>query len=209
VAEPLHDNDSPTAEAAADNTGGYDDISASLRHIEVTLAAVRADLAAANDRAAARERVIDRLYEENQRLRNGERQSLLRPVVVDLYRLRDDLLRQAPNLPERITAERMKALLESFAYSAEQALERCGVHLVRPAPGDEFDPRRHRAAGSAPTDAPDQDGRVAEVLADGYLDSVDGRVLSPAAVRLARWTPPADRLPETPLDQSGFAGHQD
>lgn len=206
VAEPFH-NDS----GVAGMTG--DDVAVALRSVEAALVEVRTELANANERAAARERVIDRLHEENQRLRTGERQLLLRPIVVDLYRLRADLLRQAPTLPASITAEQVGALLESFAYSVEQALERCGVHPIRPAPGDEFDPRQHRATGIAPAGDLGQDGRVAEVLSDGYVDSIDGRVLTPAEVRLARWTPPAgppsDQADEDHPNHSGPPAHVD
>jgi molecular chaperone GrpE len=153
-------------------------------------------LADAGARAAARERVIDRLHEDNQRLRSGERQLLLRPVLTDLCRLRDGLLRQAATLPASVTAAEMSDLLGSFAYSVEQALERCGVRPLGSSRGDAVDPGRHRVAGTVATAEPDQDGRVAEVLADGYLDTVDDRVLAPAAVRVSQWAPSAgDRQP--------------
>lgn len=52
------------------------------------------------DRAQAREGVIDRLHEELQRFRAGERRELLRPVVTDLRLLRDDLIGQSRAVPE-------------------------------------------------------------------------------------------------------------
>ena len=154
-----------------------------------TLREVRDELAAGNVRAAARERVIDRLHEENQQLRAGERQGLLRPVVTDLYRLRDDLLRQSVNLPAGFGAEQAAALLQSYAQTVEVALERAGVLPVRPVPGEPFDARLHRAAGVVPAAEPDADGTVAEVVSDGYRDTVSDRVLITATVRVARWTP--------------------
>ncbi|MEV6524646.1 nucleotide exchange factor GrpE [Longispora sp. NPDC051575] len=147
--------------------------------------------AALGDVAAARERTIDRLHEENQRLRVGERQLLLRPLVTDLHRLRDDLLRQAGALPGEITREQAAALLASYVVSVEQTLERCGVRVLTAAPGDPYDPYRHRAVGTVPAAGPEGDGLVAEVLGDGYHDAVADRVVAPAAVRVARWTPPA------------------
>ncbi|MGY0236042.1 nucleotide exchange factor GrpE [Longispora urticae] len=151
--------------------------------------------AALGDVAAARERTIDRLHEENQRLRVGERQLLLRPLVTDLHRLRDDLLRQAGALPGEITREQTAALLASYVVSVEQTLERCGVRVLTVAPGDPYDPYRHRAVGTVPAAGPEGDGLVAEVLGDGYHDAVSDRVVAPAAVRVARWTPPAEPEP--------------
>src|SRR5262249_54500748 len=139
-----------------------------LERIATALTAVQSELAHANERAAARERVIDRLHEENQRLRAGERQLLLRPMAVDLYRLRNELLRQAATLPEDTDRTQAVNLLESFAYSVEQALERCEVYPICPPNGAEFDPQQHQATrGTVPVSDAEQDGRVAEVLADG------------------------------------------
>ncbi|WP_412542643.1 nucleotide exchange factor GrpE [Longispora sp. K20-0274] len=154
--------------------------------------------AALGDAAAARERTIDRLHEENQRLRVGERQLLLRPVVTDLHRLRDDLLRQAGGLPEAVTREQTAALLASYVVSVEQTLERCGVRVLRAEPGEAYDPYRHRAVGTVPAGGPEGDGLVSEVLGDGYLDAVADRVVAPAAVRVARWTEPTVMDDETP-----------
>jgi molecular chaperone GrpE (heat shock protein) len=173
---------------AADSAAG--DGAPPLERIAAVLAAVRSELAQANERAAARERIIDRLHEENQRLRAGERQLLLRPVMVDLSRLRNDLLRQAATLPEDTVRAQVVTLLESFACSVEQALERCGVYPICPAPGAEFDPRQHLAMDTVPARDGERDGQVAQVLADGYRDSVTGRVLTPAQVKVARWIPP-------------------
>lgn len=156
------------------------------------LRAVHAELAEGNARAAARERVIERLHEENQLLKAGERQSLLRPVVTDLYRLRDDLLKQAAELPADFGAERAAALLESYGQTVELALERAGVLPVRPDVGDRFDAGAHRAAGVVPAATPEADATVAGIVRDGYRDTVTDRVLAPATVLVARWTPAPD-----------------
>ena len=165
------------------------DLAGRLGELTAAVAAMGAELARHHERAAARELVIDRLHEDNQRLRAGERQSLLRPVLVDLQRLRNDLLKQAADLPTGMPTAAVAALLESFAVSVAQALERCGVEVVRPAGGDAFDLRRHRASYTVEADAPEQDATVAEVVADGYVDAVEGRVLLPATVRVYRWVP--------------------
>ncbi len=140
-------------------------------------------------RATARERVIDNLHAEVERLRAGEQNLLLRPVVTDLQNLRKDLLHQARTLPADIARDQVAGLLESFALSVELALERCGSAPIVPAEGDEFSAREHRAVKLVPAERAEQDGRVAAVVADGYRDTATERVTAPARVHVYRWTP--------------------
>lgn len=142
-------------------------------------------------RAEARERVIDQLHAEVERLRLGEQSVLLRPVVADLQHLRGDLLRQAETLPPDITRDQAARLLESFALTVELALERCGSEPVRPTVGEPFSPREHRAVGVIDAQRPDQDGTVGAVVAEGYRDTTTDRVVVPAKVQVLRWNQPA------------------
>ncbi|KAA5828804.1 nucleotide exchange factor GrpE [Saccharopolyspora hirsuta] len=141
-----------------------------------------------HDRAAARERVIDKLHAEVERLRAGEQNLLLRPITTDLQNLRKDLLHQARTLPPELSREQVAALLESFALSAEQALERCGSTPIRPEVGAEFSAREHRAVKILPAAEADQHERIALVLSDGYLDTTTDRVTVPARVHVYRWS---------------------
>jgi molecular chaperone GrpE len=158
-----------------------------LARLESSLADVVAELRAGHERAAARERIIDRLHEDNQRLRAGEGQLLLRPILADLQRLRNELVRETAAVPEVVSGERLAALLSSLAVSIELTLERGGVRVIRPSADEPFDPARHRAARMVPAPHPDLDGTVAEVLADGYLDTVTDRAVTPAAVLVRQW----------------------
>jgi len=95
-------------------------------------------------RAEQREGVIDHLHAEVDRLRRGERRGLLRPLLVEICRLRNDLLRQAEDLPADFDAGRARLLLRSYADSVELALEDSGVATFAPEQGDQFEPRLHR-----------------------------------------------------------------
>ena len=97
--------------------------------ISALLAAIQVQLGRDSDRAAARERIIDRLHEENQQLRSGEHRLLLRPVLTDLQRLRNDLIKQAGSLHPGLTPDEAAELLISFAYSVELILDRAGVQV--------------------------------------------------------------------------------
>jgi molecular chaperone GrpE len=154
------------------------------------LAGLRAQVGREHDRAAAREQIIDRLHAENQSLRAGERQLLLRPLLTDLQRLRHELIRQADRLPAQFSAAQAAELLRSYAYNLELTLERGGIAVLLPEPGAAFDPSLHRAVGTVPVDDPGRNARVAEVVLDGYRDVESGRVVTPTEVRVHRWVPP-------------------
>jgi molecular chaperone GrpE len=165
-----------------ERTGGSPDLARSVADLAEQASAY-------HRRADARERVIDKLHAEVERLRVGEQGLLLRPVTIDLQRLRDDLLRQAGGLPEVVTRDQVSGLLESFALPVEHVLERCGVQVVRPTVGDAFSPREHRAVDIEPAESADQDATVAQVISDGYHDTSLDRTTTPARVRVWRWTP--------------------
>jgi molecular chaperone GrpE len=148
-------------------------------------AAVR-DLAGAaeryHDRAAQREGVIDHLRSELETLRRGERRGMLRPLLTEMCRLRNDLLRQAATLPPDYDAEQAAKLLISFAETVDLALENNGVASYAPDEGDPFDPRRHRRLRGAESVDPAQSGRIAQVLRNGYLDVEANSPIVPAEV---------------------------
>jgi molecular chaperone GrpE len=135
-------------------------------------------------RAEQRERVIDHLHSEVDRLRRGERRGLLRPLLVEICRLRNDLLRQAEDLPGDFDADRARRLLRSYADSVELALEDNGVAIFAPEKGDQFEPRLHRRVGGEPTGDPGLAGRVARVRRGGYLDTDMNTPIAPAEVVL-------------------------
>jgi molecular chaperone GrpE len=133
-------------------------------------------------RAEQREGVIDFLRSELDALRQGERRGVLRPVLAELCRLRDDLLGQADTLPANFDAARAARLLRSYAETLELTLETNGVVTYSPELGDLFDPRLHRRAGGEPTADPALAGHVARVLRDGYLDIEAKSPIAPAEV---------------------------
>jgi hypothetical protein len=177
-----------------------------LGELRVAVLALTAEVQAHHARAEARERVIDNLHTEVERLRVGERSLVLRPVITDLQHLRGDLLRQAHTLPAEITARQTAELLDSFALSVELALERCGSVPVRPSVGEPFSAREHRATGLLPAERPEQDGTIGSVLADGYRDTTTDRVTLPAKVQVLRWMPAQpDGMTTQPQQSDGGA----
>jgi molecular chaperone GrpE len=150
-------------------------------------------------RAEQREAVIDHLREEVERLRRGERRGLLRPLLVEICRLRNDLLRQADNLPAEYTADQAAQLLRSYAETVELILESGGVVAFEPEIEAPFDPRRHRRVGAQPTGEPALAGRIASVRRSGYLDvDADSPVSAAEVVLFAAVTAAAQTPPTAP-----------
>lgn len=139
---------------------------------ELTAAVTRlaAESGKQHARAAHREAVIDNLHAEVEKLRTGERRGTIRPLLVSVARIRDDLLRQASQLPADFDAARAAKLLQSFADSVEILLDDYGVSTYTPAVGDEFDARRHKAVSSTLTADAALVKTVASVQRDGYHD---------------------------------------
>ena len=147
-----------------------DQVERALAEISVTVRELAGSAERYHDRAAQREGVIDYLRAELETLRRGERRGLLRPLLTEMCRLRNDLLRQAATLPQDYDADQAAKLLVSFAETVELALENNGVANYSAGEGEPFDPRRHRRLRGAESDDPAKAGRVAQPLRDGYLD---------------------------------------
>lgn len=149
---------------------------------------VEVQLAEFNRRAAHREAVIDRLHEENQRLRDGFGRIVLEPVVTDLIRLHDQLDREV----RRVQADGQDPrLLRSFAEDVAQILDRCGIEIFSAEPGDPFERDRHRPLAVVACDDESRHNTVAEVAAAGFLERYTGRVRRPVQVRVHRYSSPA------------------
>jgi molecular chaperone GrpE len=135
-----------------------------------------------HDRSEQREGVIDYLRSELEVLRRGERRGLLRPLLTDMCRLRNDLLRQAARLPADYDAEKAAGLLAAYAERIQLTLESNGVVTYVPDEGDSFDPRKHRKVKNEDSADPTMTGRIARVERDGYLDIEANTPITPAEV---------------------------
>jgi molecular chaperone GrpE len=133
-------------------------------------------------RAQQREAVIDHLSSEVDRLRRGDRRGILRPLLAEVCRLRNDLLRQADDLPADFDAERARLLLRSYAETVELMLEDNGVIAYSVGKGDPFDPRMHRRVGDEPAADVSAAGHVAAIRRGGYLDVEANSPIAPAEV---------------------------
>jgi molecular chaperone GrpE (heat shock protein) len=156
---------------------------------------VEGQLSEFHRRSAHRESLIDRLHEENQRLRGGISRAVLEPVVADLIRLYDQLSREARRLG---TGGQADPLLWSFAEDVAQILDRCGYEVFSAEPGDPFLRERHRPLAVVPCDDESRHNTVAEVVAAGFAERGTGRVRRPLHARFHQYSPRRDTAPDSP-----------
>ncbi|MBB5830030.1 nucleotide exchange factor GrpE [Micromonospora carbonacea] len=134
---------------------------------------------------AVREQLVQSMSDELTAYRENRAQLQLRPVLIDLITLHDDLTKAADSA-ER-SAETGK-LVGFFRDSVEQMLAR---HGVEPFTGDAdvVDRTRQRVVATEPTEDPTLHRRVAARLRPGF--QWNDKVLRPEWVSAFRLVPPA------------------
>jgi len=183
---PVNDGSGAEPEPAEEGTVSDGASDAVFRtEVRQALAGMSARLDREHERAAHREAVIDRLHEENQRLRGGELQAMLEPVRAALYRLHDQARRESGRLaaPEGGAPPnpgQTALLLAAVADDVADALARLGVDRFTVEPGAPYDPARHRPVAVTAVTDPTRDGTVVTVQSDGFEQG--GKVLRKAAV---------------------------
>lgn len=137
--------------------------------------------------------LIQKLHAENVTLREGELTQALKPLILDLARLHDDVasviarggeeLRKAAVIPELIL----------------DVLDRHGVSQISPAPGDPFDGKQHQGVKGVPTADAALDATIESVIRLGFIR--DGaHLVRPAQVAVYRHTPPAQESADLTSD---------
>ena len=167
----------PAAEAGEADSARGSELAELLRAVEES-----------NRISAERERVIDRLYEENQRLRAGESQQALMPVLRDLMRLFDDFQKTVSAYSGRTSLDATEVLREWEYYhdSTLDILFRQGVEPCLASENSTFDPKEHRACGTVTTPDKSRDRTIARIVRVGFRN--EARVLRTADVEVYRAT---------------------
>ncbi|WP_067457610.1 nucleotide exchange factor GrpE [Actinomadura macra] len=211
---PVNDGSEAEPEPAEAGTDG-DGHAAFQAEVRRALAGMSARLDREHERAAHREAVIDRLHEENQRLRRGELQAMLEPVRAALYRLHDQARRESGRLAEPDGDDppdpaQTAVLLAAVADDVADALARLGVERFTVEPGAPYDASRHRPVAVTSVAEPAHDGTVVTVQSDGFEQG--GKVLRKAAVCVGKLDTDLPRgtglsitgLDRTELDKTGL-----
>lgn len=136
---------------------------------------------------------VSALHSENQRLRAGDLQAAFSPMIRDVIRLYDDLVRLtvigSPSAPD----------LDIISKLLLETLDRWGVEHFEPATGDVFDTAFHAGVVRVATSEPISN-TIAAVRRCGF--KYDGKVLRTADVEVYQQdeptldSPPSDGAPE-------------
>ncbi|HEY0460095.1 MAG TPA: nucleotide exchange factor GrpE [Pyrinomonadaceae bacterium] len=120
--------------------------------------------------ANERERIIDRLHQENQQLKQGELEQAIMPVWRDLIRLFDDLKQTANRYVEREELQKQSIVKDFECYRdiVEDILYRYGVERYTAESGVPFNSKEHKALGVVETSESVNDKTLARVLRDGF-----------------------------------------
>jgi molecular chaperone GrpE (heat shock protein) len=79
-------------------------------------------------------------------------------------------------------AENWRTEVDALATAMAQFLDYCGLNLIEPQPGDDFDPRLHQPLEYRPTGQAAQQGKICGTLRVGMRRN--GRLIQPARVKI-------------------------
>lgn len=135
-----------------------------------------------------KERIIDRLHHELQAKHDDFYRRMLRPVLLDLIAMHDDL--------GRLLESRWDTDLASFRASVEDLLGRYGATAFS-LEGDAVVRERQRVVATVATHDPEQEGRIAARRRQGF--TYEEQILRPELVTAYRYIAPPDSQEELPL----------
>jgi molecular chaperone GrpE len=167
IAPPLSDNESSPGPEQTTNTHLSTTL---LNEMNERIETLTKLLEEANRLSTDRERIIDRLHQENQSLRQGELQQALIPVLRDSIRLFDDLKETALNYAERenLVPANVARDFQCFAETVSDILYRHGIESYKAAEGDPFNSKDHRVLGVVQTSVKEKDRTIARTIREGF-----------------------------------------
>jgi molecular chaperone GrpE (heat shock protein) len=146
--------------------------------------------------------MVQKLHAENQSLRQGELTQAMKPFILDVARLHDDVERVIQSAGDELAKA---APIPEFILDV---LDRHGVTQVRPSAGDPFDSKVHQGLKVASTSDKSLNGKVESVIRPGFIG--DGEhLVRPAQVVVFRYAaeaePVAPAAPEALTDDASPA----
>jgi molecular chaperone GrpE len=135
---------------------------------------------------AGKERQIDSLHSELQAYRTGLYFKILRPVILDLISMHDDLSRLIDGIPSgegMVSVAQVLKNLQSFQSTIEEILQRNGVEPYS-VEGETFVSGRQRALQAVETTESSLDKQIARRVSKGF--EYDEKILRPELVMTYR-----------------------
>lgn len=140
---------------------------------------------------ASKEKVIDSLHRELQVYREDMHFKILRPILLDLIAMYDDLdslIKHAQTQEASTESEmRLRRNLATFVSTIEEILSHYGVEAYS-VEGENMVPQRQRSIKVVETDIAERDRLVAERIRKGF--AYEGKILRPEFVATFKYSPP-------------------
>jgi molecular chaperone GrpE len=142
----------------------------------------------ANGLSRERERIIDRLHQENQQLRGGEIWQALTPLLRDLVRLYDDLNQTEQRYQECGDTDGKEVARDFAAFrdSVEDLLYRQGIERYDVPEATTFNSKEHKALGVISTVEERLDRSIARIVRSGFR--TDSRIIRILEAEVYRFT---------------------
>lgn len=179
-----------------------------LRELVALVESLSRSVEEANRLSLERERIIDSLHQENQRLRHGELQQAMQPLLRDLVRLYDDLSQTAAAYAGRAetTPQDASRDFRCFAEMITDILYRQGIERYEASEGETFNSKEHRVLGAVQTDELEKDRTIARSVRDGFRS--ESRVIRLLEAEVYRYVPaaPASAGPQPGAAPAGTTG---
>lgn len=169
-------------------TGGHhyvDSLEAEIAELNALITKKDAELAAANQRADQAHAEIEAAGKRIAGASEKELEQRTRKLLESFLAVVDDLDRGIVAAKKVAESADVVTGLELVRRSMLTRLGQFGVTHA-PALGDAFDPNRHEAIALVPISDPTQDGRVIDVMREGYL--INDETLRPAGVAVGKRT---------------------
>ena len=122
---------------------------------------------------------FDNYRKRTRRQMAEERERAQAELAREILEVLDDLGRVAASGSDSASVESLHEGVEMVERKLRKKLQDAGISRIEAA-GQPFDPELHEALSSVPTEDPEKDGRVAEVITEGYR--FGDRLLRPAQV---------------------------
>jgi molecular chaperone GrpE len=159
---------------------------ATLQHLIGIVEQLRQDFDTKIKYDTSKERQIDSLHNELQAYRAGLYFKILRPVILDLISMHDDLSRLIEGIPHAegtIPVAQVLQNLESFQVTIEEILQRNGVEAYS-VEGETFVSGKQRALQAVETTESSLDKQIARRVSKGF--EYDEKILRPELVMTYR-----------------------
>lgn len=180
--ESLGDPGAPTSSSEADDAYAAT-LEDEIEQLTALVATRDAELARANERADRAHAEIEAASKRIEAVAAKELEQRTRAILESMLPVVDDIDRAIAAARQHVEAADVVTGMELVRRSLLAQLGRFGVTHV-PALGEPFDPQHHDAIALVPVTDPAKDGRVIDVMREGYR--IGDHVLRPAGVAVGK-----------------------